>query len=370
MEPQYADLIGRVIAGKYEILRYLGRGAMGVVLVCRDQRMAGRLVAVKLLDPEVLCGRTAQARLARELRAAHRVVHDNVVRFYDFFRYPDHAGIVMEYVDGPPLGAFIGKGANLAWPQVISILRQMCLGLSAIHQQGIIHRDLKPANILLAEGNLVKITDFGISKLGLEDALEEGAAEEEPTPRAGGGSLVTKQGQTPGTIPYMSPEALLGGGGDVRSDIYAVGQMGCELIMGGPLFPESLSTDEITSRKLSQDPPALHSIWPECPEQLSRVCLKALMRDPAERFQSADEMAQALRECAKAEGLAVYCESAGQTRHNRSLGGMGAQIWGIGWLGAVVLILLGIAFYIIEREKPDLFESDIMQRLRQLAQED
>jgi eukaryotic-like serine/threonine-protein kinase len=358
MEQNDASESGRIIAERYEILRLAGQGAMGVVFACRDIQVAGRLVAVKVIPPEYLCERLVKGRLARELRTAHRVVHDNVVRFYDFIRYADFAGIVMEFVDGPSLRVFLEGDAKPPLPRVLDILRQICLGLGAIHGQGIVHRDLKPANILLADGLVVKISDFGIAKLMAEELPGESADLARLRQEAEEGKELTLRGEAPGTIPYMSPEALMGRGGDVRSDIYAVGQIGCELIMGGQLFPESLSLDELTVRKMYQDPPALQSARPDCPEELSRILMKAMARHSGQRYQSVAELAQALRQFAGSEAFKACAVSDAQraveatwilprqggfwARLKRpwlKLGDMGAPSAAL-WCGAAALVVL------------------------------
>jgi serine/threonine protein kinase len=229
------------------------------------------MVAVKVLFPEVAQDRVAAARFRNEIFASYGVSHPNVVRAYEYLRDGDIVAYTMEYVGGGDLAERLGRVDDLVpVPEAMRILSQMCSGVQAIHDAGIVHRDLKPENILLTKEGSVKIADFGIA-------------------RTGQGPRLTEHGGVVGTIDYVSPEYMFNSQVDWRSDIYALGILAYEMITGEPPFRGD-SVYATMNMRLKTDPSPPSTIRPECPPELDRIVLKAMARNPEERYQSAAEM--------------------------------------------------------------------------------
>lgn len=266
---------GTVIAGRYEVVKCLGAGSMGLVYACRHKELSGHLVAVKVLFPEVAQDKVAAARFRNEIFASYGVSHPNVVRAYEYLRDGDLVAYTMEYVGGGDLADKLGNPqVPMSVSEIISVLSQMCLGVQAIHDAGIIHRDLKPENILLSKEGHVKIADFGIA-------------------RTGHGPKLTEHGGVVGTIDYVSPEYMLNSQVDWRSDIYAIGILGYEMVTGDSPFRGD-SVYATMTKRLKTDPTPPSSIRSECPKELDVIILKAMERDPELRYQSTTEMYQDL----------------------------------------------------------------------------
>ena len=261
---------GTVVNGRYEIVKCLGAGSMGMVYACRHRELAGHLVAMKVLFTEVARDSVAAARFRNEIVASYGVSHPNVVRAYEYFRDGDLIAFTMEYINGGDLADKITGEHLMEIPEIIRMLAQMCSGVQAIHDAGIIHRDLKPENILLASSGDIKITDFGIA-------------------RTGTGPKLTEHGGVVGTIDYVSPEYLERGQVDARSDIYSLGVISYEMITGDPPF-KGKSVIETMTMRLKTDPKEPHLLRSDCPPELSQIVLRAMARDPEERYQSAAEM--------------------------------------------------------------------------------
>ena len=261
---------GTVIGNRYEVVKCLGAGSMGLVYACRHRELAGHLVAIKVLFPEVAQDNVAAARFRNEIVASYGVSHPNVVRAYEYFRDGDLVAYTMEFVGGGDLADRLGLGEPIAIADVIRYLAQIAAGVQAVHDAGIVHRDLKPENILLTPEGDVKITDFGIA-------------------RAANGPKLTEHGGVVGTIDYVSPEYLERGQVDARSDIYALGVLGYEMITGESPFRGDSVIATMTMR-LRSDPKLPSELRPECPPELDRVIQKALARVPEERYQRAVEI--------------------------------------------------------------------------------
>lgn len=267
---------GTIVNGRYEIVKCLGTGSMGMVYACRHQQLSGHLVAMKVLFSEVAQDEVAAARFRNEIVASYGVSHPNVVRAYEYFRDGDLIAFTMEYIGGGDLADRINSDKQIQISDVINMLSQMCSGVQAIHDAGIIHRDLKPENILLTTQGDIKITDFGIA-------------------RTGAGPKLTEHGGVVGTIDYVSPEYLESGQVDVRSDIYALGVLAYEMITSESPFKGNSVIETMTMR-LKTDPRPPHMLRTECPAGLSEIVLKALKRNPAERYQTASEMLSDLKQ--------------------------------------------------------------------------
>ncbi|NDC39027.1 MAG: serine/threonine protein kinase [Proteobacteria bacterium] len=262
---------GTVIAGRYEVVKCLGAGSMGLVYACRHRELSGHLVAIKVLFPEVAHDKVAAARFRNEIFASYGVSHPNVVRAYEYLRDGDLVAYTMEYVGGGDLADRLGKpGKLIGIEEILNLLSQMCAGVQAIHDAGIVHRDLKPENILLSTDGQVKIADFGIA-------------------RTGHGPKLTEHGGVVGTIDYVSPEYMLNSHVDWRSDIYALGVLAYEMVTGEAPFRGD-SVYATMTKRLKEDPAPPSTLRPECPEELDRIILKAMSRDPEQRYQSAAEV--------------------------------------------------------------------------------
>lgn len=261
---------GTIIAGRYEVVKCLGAGSMGLVYACRHRELSGHLVGVKVLFPEVAQDKVAAARFRNEIFASYGVSHPNVVRAYEYLRDGDLVAYTMEYVGGGDLAERLTRSDILTVQEIMQILSQMCSGVQAIHDAGIVHRDLKPENILLTKEGDIKIADFGIA-------------------RTGHGPKLTEHGGVVGTIDYVSPEYMLNSQVDWRSDIYAMGILAYEMSTGvSPFRGDSVYATMTKRLKEDPKPPSAHRA--EIPPQLDNIILKAMARDPEERYQSAAEM--------------------------------------------------------------------------------
>ena len=260
---------GTVIGGKYEVVKCLGSGSMGLVYACRN-RVLGQIVAVKVLFPEVATDKVASARFKNEILASYEVSHPNVVRAYEYITERDLVAYTMEYVGGGDLASKLGADERLPIPEILKLLSQMAAGCQAIHDAGIVHRDLKPENILLTSEGNVKIADFGIA-------------------RNRHGPKLTEHGGVVGTIDYVAPEYMLKSQVDWRSDIYALGILAYEMVAGESPFKGDSVYATITKRlKTDPDPPS--KLRSECPAELDRIILKAMQREPENRYQAGIEM--------------------------------------------------------------------------------
>lgn len=257
---------GTIVNGRYEIVKCLGTGSMGMVYACRNRELNGMLVAMKVLFSEVARDEVQAARFRNEIVASYEVNHPNVVRAYEYFKDGDIVAFTMEYVGAGDLADRINE-SQLEIPEIIKMLTQICGGVQAIHDKGIIHRDLKPENILLTASGDCKITDFGIA-------------------RSFSGPKLTEHGGVVGTIDYVSPEYLEQGQVDQRSDIYALGVLIYEMLTGESPF-KGKSVIETMTMRLRTDPVPPHHLRPDCPTLLSNICLKMMARDPEQRYQSA-----------------------------------------------------------------------------------
>lgn len=271
--------------GPYRLEASLGSGGMGEVFLARDERLE-RLVAIKVLREEAVASAHARERLLREARAAARISHPNVAAVFDVLDDRDPPLLVMEYVDGETLAARARRGP-LAPDQVAAIGRQIAEGVAAAHAQGVVHRDLKPSNILLTAGDRVKILDFGIARVGATGTTSAAA------PAAGD----TWTHGFVGTPRYAAPEQLAGGVVDARADVFSIGAVLYELAAGRPAF-DATSPLDAAVQVLTSAPPPVAAIRPEVPPPLAAVIERALRPRPADRYQSAADLARALGEAA------------------------------------------------------------------------
>lgn len=277
-------LIGRVIAGKYRVIGLLGEGGMGAVYVAEHMLM-GRKVAIKRLHPELASDEKAVQRFQREARAAAATGHEHIVEILDLGYAEDNAPyLVMEYLRGQTLAALLRKEQRLDVVRACDLVGQALAALESVHREGILHRDLKPENLFLTRGSggadWVKILDFGISKMKHEE---------------GEGFDLTRTGVMLGTPFYMSPEQARGMKVlDHRVDLYAMGMILYECLTGRVAF-EGDNYHQLLQSILRTSPPTPRSIAPDIDIALEALIMKAISKDPADRFQSAEEMRSALR---------------------------------------------------------------------------
>lgn len=266
------DSIGRF--GNYEILEEIGRGGMGIVLKGFEPGL-DRIEAVKVLAPQLATTRSARLRFHREARAAAAISHDHVVTVYCVDETDGLPFLVMEFVNGVSLQERIETSAPLDLLTILRIGMQTASGLAAAHSQGLVHRDIKPANILLANGiERVTITDFGLAR-----AIDDVG--------------MTQTGFVTGTPQYMSPEQARGEAVDHRSDLFSLGAVLYAMCAAKPPF-QADSTLGLLRQISDTEPPWLSTANPNIPEWLARIVHLLLAKNPADRMQSASEVAELL----------------------------------------------------------------------------
>src|SRR3989454_186607 len=265
-------------AGRYEIVGELGRGAMGVVYKAVDP-VIGRTVAVKTIKlseagtglsrPELL------ARFQTEARAAGLLTHPNIVVVFDAGEEDGLYYITMELVEGKSLQAMMDAGQAFPLPRTLRIMEQTCSALQFAHERNVIHRDIKPANLMLTADDTVKVTDFGTAKI-----LQFGT--------------VQQTAHVMGTPSYMSPEQVKGRAVDGRSDIFSLGVMLYEMVTGEKPFPgQNITT--VIYKIVNEDPVPPRQIDPTIHPGISAVTMRALAKEPEQRYQSCREMLEDLR---------------------------------------------------------------------------
>jgi eukaryotic-like serine/threonine-protein kinase len=275
---------GQILAEKYRIVRLLGQGGMGAVYEGENTRIRRR-VAIKTLHGSVSSRADVVQRFEREAQAAGRIGSDHIVEVLDMGDLPDGTRfMVMEFLEGVTLGERIVKRGRIPPRELVPILTQMLEGLSAAHAASIIHRDLKPANVFLltqkgGQSDFVKILDFGVSKFSALNAEE---------------MSMTRTGAVVGTPYYMSPEQAKGARSlDARSDLYAVGVILYEAITGQVPF-NAETFNELIFKIALESPPPPEQFVPNLDPAFSAIVRRAMARDVGERFQSADELKEAL----------------------------------------------------------------------------
>jgi len=272
-------MIGRLLRDRYEILERVGGGGMALVYKARCTYL-NRTVAVKILRPQYATDEEFVRRFRREAQAAASLSHPNIVSIYDVGHEQGLHFIVMEYVSGPTLKDVIQRG-RLDPLRAADIAAQICEALEHAHAGGVIHRDIKPHNILLS-GNRVKVTDFGIA-------------------RAASAVNITSAGTVLGSVKYLSPEQARGGFAGERSDLYSLGVVLYEMVTGSVPFkgetPISIAMQHVEA---GVTPP--RRLAPQIPERLERVVLKAMQKDPLERYHSARDMLRELQLFLNEEG--------------------------------------------------------------------
>jgi serine/threonine-protein kinase len=276
---------GDVVEGKYLVERVLGRGGMGIVLAARHIQL-DEMVALKFLRPEISRNADTAARFLREARAAARIKNEHVGRVTDVGQLENGLPyMVMEYLDGQDLSAWLTQHGRIASEQAVDFVLQACEAIADAHSYGIVHRDLKPANLFCisrSDGQLaIKVLDFGISKL-----VTPGTAAQ----------TMTQSNTILGSPLYMSPEQLQPWQGvDARTDIWSLGVILYELVAGRTPFDSGVLT-ELAIKIAMQGAIPLRSVAPEAPVGLDAIISKCLEKDRNRRFQNVGELAVALRD--------------------------------------------------------------------------
>ena len=261
--------IGTVLGGRYEILELLGQGGMGAVYKAAD-REVDRIVAVKVIRPEMASNPEILARFKQELLLSSKVTDRHVIRIYDLGEAQGVKFITMEFMEGDNLHKILKQRGKLEIVEAVEIMEQVVSGLAAAHREGIIHRDLKPANIMRDKSGRVVVMDFGLARTFSGDGM-------------------TQTGMMLGTMEYMSPEQAQGMDVKASSDIFTVGLILYELLAGvTPFYAESA----IASLLMRTQKPAsrLVDVDKNIPGTLSNIVAKCLEKDPANRYQSAEDL--------------------------------------------------------------------------------
>jgi LSD1 subclass zinc finger protein len=266
---------------RYRILRVLGQGGMGTVYLA-EHKVMERTVALKVINPAVLSHPNALERFRLEVKAASRLSHPNIVTAHDAEQAGTFHFLVMEYVEGTDLAAYLKKKGSMPVHLACYLVRQAALGLQHAHEQGLVHRDIKPANLMVTRNGQVKILDFGLVRLRSDQ----------------GAPGMTQLGACMGTLEYMAPEQSRDASkADARADIYSLGCSLYCLLTGEPPFQGMTAPVAC----LVRDPEPLHRLRPEVPEGLSAVVAKMIHREPGQRYQTAAEVARALEPFARQE---------------------------------------------------------------------
>jgi serine/threonine-protein kinase len=301
-EPNNAALVGHTVAGKFLVNSVISTGGTGTVYLAR-QLALDRFVALKVLHDEVAAQKDFVERFRREARAASRLDHPNSVRVLDFGQDGDALFyLAMEYVEGPTLHELIRADWPLGERRVVEIMSQVLSAVAVAHDMNVVHRDLKPDNIIVIRGRtdegeaeeIAKVCDFGIALLGAATGEGQAAGPDQPH--------VTLNGFLMGTPEFMSPEQARGEPADRRSDIYAAGLVLYEMLTRRLPF-QGENPYAIVIKHVTETPPPPSTFAPVSPA-LEAICLRAINKQPADRFANAREMRAALRSLFPASGEA------------------------------------------------------------------
>ncbi len=265
---------GSVIGGRYEILKLLGEGGMGAVYKARDQEV-DRLIALKVIRPELAGHSSVLQRFKQELILARTVTHRNVIRIYDLGVSEGCRFITMEFIEGRDLSSVLEE-RKLAPEEVVKILRQVCAALEAAHAEGVVHRDLKPQNVMLEASGRVVVMDFGLAR-----SMET--------------TGLTQAGAIMGTPAYMSPEQAKGIPADERSDIFSLGIIAYQMLTGVVPFKADSALASMLLRTQGPPKPPMQ-LDPAIPRALNDIVLKTVATDPANRYQSAADLGKDLQD--------------------------------------------------------------------------
>ena len=263
------NLIGRMLANRYEILEKIGVGGMATVYKAKCH-VLNRFVAVKVLKEEFITDIEFIRRFKSEAQTAASLTHPNIVSIYDVGNEGDVYYIVMELIQGKTLKEIIVEDGKLSWKWSVNIAIQIASAFETAHKNNLIHRDIKPHNIIITEDGMAKVTDFGIAK-------------------AVSNSTITAFGTTIGSVHYFSPEHAKGGVTDAKSDIYSLGIVMYEMLTGRVPFDADTPVS-VALMQVQEEPIEPRKLNPQIPISVNNIILKAMQKDPADRYQSATEM--------------------------------------------------------------------------------
>lgn len=267
---------GQKINDRYEIIRNIGEGGMANVYLALDT-ILDRKVAVKILRGDLATDEKFVRKFQREASAASILDHPNIVGIYDVGEDNGNYYIVMEYIEGQTLKSLIKRRHSLTIPEVIDIMTQLTSGIAHAHEKGIIHRDIKPQNILILDDGLVKIADFGIAQ-----ALNS--------------NELTETNSVMGSVHYLPPEQANGVGSTFQSDIYSLGILMYELLIGKVPF-KGENAVEIAIKQMKDPIPSVCDINEEIPQSIENIILKATAKNPRNRYDSVEEMKYDIKTC-------------------------------------------------------------------------
>src|SRR5262245_12658852 len=282
VRPEVPDALPPELARhvRYRVVRLLGAGGMGAVYEA-EHRVMQRPVALKVIKRAYTANAAALKRFRREVRAAARLSHPNIVTTHDAEDAGETHFLVMEYVEGTDLGRLVREHGPLPVDRACEYARQAALGLQHAFEQGMVHRDFKPHNLMLTPDGRVKILDFGLACFVLEQSLTDT-------------SHLTKEGLFVGTADYVAPEqARDAHQADIRADVYSLGCTLYHLLTGRVPFPATTVMDKVIKHATEQ-PPSLSALRPDLPAGLEGVVMKMMAKLPAQRYQTPGEVAEAL----------------------------------------------------------------------------
>jgi len=281
--------IGKMLDNRYEILERIGTGGMSVVYKARCHRL-NRLVAIKVLKPELASDEDFLRRFQVESQAVAMLSHTNIVSIYDVCRSDGLNYIVIELIDGMSLKQYMQKrGTPLNWREALHFITQIVRALGHAHSRGIVHRDIKPHNIMVLRDGSVKVTDFGIARLTSS-------------------TQATRTQETLGSVHYISPEQAKGSNVDGRSDLYSVGVMLYEMLTGRLPF-EGETPVFVAIQHINSIPISPRELNPDIPEGLEAITMKAMSPNPEQRYLSAEDMLDDLREFRKNPNASISSAS-------------------------------------------------------------
>ena len=265
------ELIGKILAGRYEIIEKIGEGGMAYVFKARDN-LLNRYVAVKVLRDEFTTDEEFIKRFNTEAQSAARLAHPNIVSVFDVGEDRGISYIVMELLENNTLKDYIDKKGALSSEMTLKIAAQIASALEAAHKANIVHRDIKPQNIILNQNMVAKVTDFGIAKV--QNATS---------------ATITSFGSTMGSVHYFSPEHAKGGYTDAKSDIYSLGVVMYEMATGKLPF-DGESAVSVALKHIQEEPVPPRDVNPMVSVSLNQIILKAMQKSTATRYQSASEL--------------------------------------------------------------------------------
>jgi len=314
---------GSVLGNRYEIVQILGQGGMGAVYKARDQELE-RLVALKVIRPELAQYPEVLQRFKQELILAREVTHRNVIRIFDLGEANGIKFITMEYIEGRDLKSLIRERGKIEPKQAADIIAQVCRALEAAHSEGVIHRDLKPQNIMVDEQGKVSVMDFGIAR-----SMEE----------VGGG--MTQTGALVGTIEYMSPEQAKGEKLDQRTDLFSLGIIFYETLTGDSPYKADTAMASLYKR-LKEIPRPPMEVNPEVPAVLNNIVLKCLAIEKEQRYSSATDILQDLEIWQGTRGGTVVAPARPRPPIQELL-----TKWNWVALGLAIVIAAGVGFFFL-----------------------